>query len=49
MTIRKEILDEPVRGYKNSLTYISQRDRKAVVSDLKPIYTAVTEDKFPNL
>jgi len=30
---------------RNSLTYISYKDRKAVVADLKPIYTAVTEDE----
>jgi putative transposase len=34
-----------VHQIRNSLTYISYKDRKAVVSDLKPIYTAVTEDE----
>ena len=27
------------------MTYISYNDRKAVVADLKPIYTAITEDE----
>jgi putative transposase len=34
-----------VHQIRNSLTFISYKDRKAVVSDLKPIYTAVTEDE----
>ena len=34
-----------VHQIRNSLTYISYKDRKAVVSDLKPIYTAVSEDE----
>jgi putative transposase len=34
-----------VHQIRNSLTYISYKDRKAIVSDLKPIYTAVTEDE----
>jgi len=34
-----------VHQIRNSLTYISYKDRKAVVADLKPIYTAVTEDE----
>jgi len=34
-----------VHQIRNSLTYISYKDGKAVVSDLKPIYTAVTEDE----
>ena len=34
-----------VHQIRNSLSYISYKDRKAVVSDLKPIYTAVTEDE----
>jgi len=34
-----------VHQIRNSLTYISYKDRKAVVSDLKPIYTAITEDE----
>lgn len=34
-----------VHQIRNSLTYISYKDRKAVVSDLKPIYTAVTEEE----
>ena len=32
-----------VHQIRNSLTYISYKDRKAVASDLKPIYTAVSE------
>lgn len=34
-----------VHQIRNSLTYISYEDRKAVVSGLKPIYTAVSEDE----
>lgn len=34
-----------VHQIRNSLTYISYKDRKAIVSDLKPIYTAITEDE----
>jgi putative transposase len=34
-----------VHQIRNSLTYISYKDRKAVAVDLKPIYTAVTEDE----
>jgi len=34
-----------VHQIRNSLTYISYKDRKAVVSDLKPIYTAITEEE----
>ncbi len=34
-----------VHQIRNSLSYISYKDRKAVVSDLKPIYTAITEDE----
>lgn len=34
-----------VHQIRNSLTYISYQDRKAVVADLKPIYTARTEDE----
>jgi putative transposase len=34
-----------VHQIRNSLTYISYKDRKAVVSDLKAIYTAITEDE----
>ena len=34
-----------VHQIRNSLTYISYKDRKAVAADLKPIYTAVTEDE----
>jgi transposase-like protein len=34
-----------VHQIRNSLTYISYKDRKAVVADLKPIYTAITEDE----
>ena len=34
-----------VHQIRNSLTYISYKDRKAVVADLKPIYTAQTEDE----
>ena len=33
-----------VHQIRNSLTYISYKDRKAVAADLKPIYTAVSED-----
>ena len=34
-----------VHQIRNSLTYISYKDRKAVITDLKPIYTARTEDE----
>lgn len=34
-----------VHQIRNSPTYISYKDRKAVVADLKPIYTARTEDE----
>ena len=34
-----------VHQIRNSLTYISYKDRKAVVADLKPVYTAITEDE----
>ena len=34
-----------VHQIRNSLTYISYKDRKSVVADLKPIYTAVSEDE----
>ncbi len=34
-----------VHQIRNSLTYISYKDRKEVVADLKPIYTARTEDE----
>jgi putative transposase len=34
-----------VHQIRNSLTYISYKDRKAVAADLKPIYTAVSEDE----
>ena len=34
-----------VHQIRNSLTYISYKDRKAVAADLKPIYTAITEDE----
>lgn len=34
-----------VHQIRNSLTYISYKDRKTVAADLKPIYTAVTEDE----
>lgn len=34
-----------VHQIRNSLTYISYKDRKAVVADLKPVYTAQTEDE----
>lgn len=34
-----------VHQIRNSLTCISHKDRKAVVADLKPIYTARTEDE----
>jgi putative transposase len=34
-----------VHQTRNSLTYISYKDRKAVVADLKPIYTVATEDE----
>jgi putative transposase len=34
-----------VHQIRNSLTYISYKDRKAVAADLKPIYTAPTEDE----
>ena len=33
-----------VHQIRNSLTYISYKDRKAIAADLKPIYTAVSED-----
>lgn len=34
-----------VHQIRHSLSYISYKDRKAVASDLKPIYTAPTEDE----
>lgn len=34
-----------VHQIRNSLTYISYKDRKAVAADLKPIYNAVSEDE----
>jgi putative transposase len=34
-----------VHQIRNSLTYISYKDRKAVAADLKPIYSAVSEDE----
>ena len=34
-----------VHQIRNSLTYVSYKDRKTVVSDLKPIYTAPTEEE----
>ena len=34
-----------VHQIRNSLAYISYKDRKAVAADLKPIYTAITEDE----
>lgn len=34
-----------VHQIRNSLTYISYKDRKAVAANLKPIYTAVSEDE----
>jgi putative transposase len=34
-----------VHQIRNSLTYVSYKDRKAVAGDLKPIYGAVTEDE----
>jgi putative transposase len=34
-----------VHQIRNSLSYISYKDRKAVAADLKPIYTAPTEDE----
>ena len=34
-----------VHQIRHSLTYISYKDRKAVAADLKPIYTAATEDE----
>lgn len=34
-----------VHQIRNSLAYISYKDRKAVAADLKPIYTAVSEDE----
>ncbi len=34
-----------VHQLRNSLTYVSDKDRKAVAADLKPIYGAVTEDE----
>lgn len=34
-----------VHQIRNSLTYISYKDRKSVATDLKPIYTAITEDE----
>lgn len=33
-----------VHQIRNSLAYVSYKDRKALVADLKPIYTAATED-----
>lgn len=34
-----------VHQLRNSLTYVSYKDRKQIAADLKPIYTAVTEDE----
>lgn len=34
-----------VHQIRNSLTYVSYKDRKQIAADLKPIYTAVTEDE----
>lgn len=34
-----------VHQIRNSLTYISYKDRKQIAADLKPIYTAPTEDE----
>lgn len=34
-----------VHQIRNSLTYISYKDRKAIAADLKPIYNAVSEDE----
>lgn len=34
-----------VHQIRNSPAFISYKDRKAVVSDLKPIYTTITEDE----
>lgn len=34
-----------VHQIRNSLSYVSYRDRKAVVADLKPVYQAATEDE----
>lgn len=34
-----------VHQIRNSLKYVSYKDRKTVAADLKPIYTAVTEDE----
>lgn len=34
-----------VHQIRNSLTYISYKDRKEIVADLKPIYTALSEDE----
>ena len=34
-----------VHQLRNSLTFVSYKDRKAVAADLKPIYTAVSEDE----
>lgn len=34
-----------VQQIRNSLTYASDKDRKQIAADLKPIYTAVTEDE----
>jgi putative transposase len=34
-----------VHQIRNSLTYISYKDRKAVAADMKPIYTAISEDE----
>jgi putative transposase len=34
-----------VHQLRNSLTYVSYKDRKAVAADLKPIYGAVSEDE----
>lgn len=34
-----------VHQLRNSLVYVSYKDRKQIAADLKPIYTAVTEDE----
>lgn len=34
-----------VHQIRNSLSYVSYKDRKQIAADLKPIYTAVTEDE----
>lgn len=34
-----------VHQIRNSLKYVSYKDRKKVASDLKPIYTAATEEE----